>query len=89
MVKKDELDQLYVARDARGYGVAAALLSDALDRIRRAGHRRAWLACAIGNYRAVRFYRKSGWSLDGVVTIQLATPDGLTALDVWRFEIAL
>jgi GNAT superfamily N-acetyltransferase len=59
MVKKDEMDQLYVARDARGSGVADALLSHALDRVRRPGHRRAWLACAIANHRAARFYRKS------------------------------
>jgi GNAT superfamily N-acetyltransferase len=88
MVKKDELDQLYVARDARGTGAALALATDALDRIRRAGHRRAWLACAIGNHRAARFYEKAGWALAGIVTIRLATPDGQVPLDVWRYEIA-
>jgi GNAT superfamily N-acetyltransferase len=56
MVEGDELDQLYVARTARGAGAAIRLLSEAVDRIRRAGHRRAWLACAIGNHRAARFY---------------------------------
>lgn len=89
MVKKDELDQLYVSRDARGTGAAAFLISDALNRIARAGYRRAWLACAIGNLRAESFYVKSGWSREGIVTIQLDTPAGLIALDVCRFEIAL
>jgi len=89
LVKKDELDQLYVARGARGKGIAASLLSHALGRIGRAGHRRAWLACAIGNDRAARFYEKSGWSRQGVVTIKLDTPDGVVLLDIWRYEITI
>jgi GNAT superfamily N-acetyltransferase len=89
MVKKDELDQLYVARDARGTGAALALATDALDRIRRAGHRRAWLACAIGNHRAACFYEKAGWKMAGVVTIRLDSPDGPIPLDVWRYEISV
>lgn len=89
MVKADELDQLYVSRDARGTGASGALVVGALDRIRCAGHRRAWLACAIGNDRAARFYRKSGWSRTGIVTIRLETQDGPVPLDVWRFEIGV
>lgn len=89
MVKQDELDQLYVARDARGTGTAPALVSAALDQIGQAGHRRAWLACAIGNHRAARFYEKAGWTLAGIVTIRLETPDGPIPLEVWRYEIAI
>lgn len=65
------------------------MLSRALDLIPDAGHRRAWLACAIGNHRAARFCQKSGWSLKGVVTIRLDTLDGPIQLDVWRYEIAV
>jgi GNAT superfamily N-acetyltransferase len=89
MIKQDELDQLYVARNARGTGAALRLVSAALDQIRQAGHRRAWLACAIGNHRAARFYEKAGWTLAGVVTIHLDTPDGSVPLEVWRYEIAI
>ncbi|MCU0905831.1 MAG: GNAT family N-acetyltransferase [Tabrizicola sp.] len=89
MVKKDELDQLYVAREARGSGAAFALQTDALAVIRHAGHRRAWLACAIGNHRAARFYEKVGWTLVGIVTIRLDTPDGPIPLKVWRYEITI
>lgn len=87
MVKQDELDQLYVARNARGSSTALRLVSVALDRIRHTGHRRAWLTCAIGNHRAARFYEKAGWTLAGVVTIRLDTPDGPILLEVWRYEI--
>ncbi len=89
MVRQDELDQLYVARNARGTGTAFRLVSAALDRIRHAGHRGGWLACAIGNHRAARFYEKAGWTLAGVVTIRLGTPEGEIPLEVWRYEIAV
>lgn len=89
MIKQDELDQLYVARDARGSSTALRLVSVAVDRIRHEGHRRAWLACAIGNHRAARFYEKAGWTLAGVVTIRLGTPNGPVPLEVWRYEIAI
>jgi GNAT superfamily N-acetyltransferase len=44
VVKEDELEQVYVDRAARGTGVAALLLRRGEDEVRRAGHRRAWLA---------------------------------------------
>lgn len=89
MIKQDELDQLYVARNTRGTGAARRLVSAALDQIRQAGHCRAWLACAIGNHRAARFYEKAGWTLAGIVTIRLDTPGGPVPLDVWRYQIAI
>ena len=48
MVKRDELYQLYVSAQARGSGVAAALLVDAEARLSRSGVETCWLACAIG-----------------------------------------
>ena len=58
MVKADELYQLYVSSHARGTGAAAALLADAEARMAANGVETAWLACAIGNERAERFYAK-------------------------------
>ena len=85
-VKDDELYQLYVSAAARGAGAAAALIADAETRLRGAGVKTAWLACAIGNARAARFYEKSGWRLAGTVTSILDTPEGPFPLEVWRYE---
>ncbi|RMB01970.1 GNAT family N-acetyltransferase [Eilatimonas milleporae] len=89
MVKNDELYQLYVAPAGRGSGIAASLNADALARIRKEGFRVAWLACAIGNMRAARFYEKSGWRYRGTMTSELETPEGTFTLEVWRYEIHL
>jgi RimJ/RimL family protein N-acetyltransferase len=45
-----------------------------------------WLACAIGNERAARFYEKSGWRRTGTMVSQLETPNGIFPLEVWRYE---
>ena len=86
IVKADELYQLFVSAAARGAGVAAALVADAEARIADAGATTAWLACAIGNERAARFYEKCGWRRTGTVISQLDTPDGIFELEVWRYE---
>ena len=89
IARDDELYQLFVSARARGTGVAAALLDDAEARIAAAGHARAWLACAIGNARAARFYEKHGWRFAGEMASPLPTPDGAFRLEVWRYEKAL
>lgn len=86
MTKENELYQLYVSRSARGLGVAQALIRDAEARIRAAGHNTAWLACAIGNERALRFYEKQGWTDAGQQVVALDTSEGTFPLEVWRFE---
>ena len=86
VVKDDELYQLFVSAQSRGAGVAAALIADAEARLSARGVETAWLACAIGNDRAARFYEKCGWRRAGVVVSQLETPDGLFPLEVWRYE---
>jgi GNAT superfamily N-acetyltransferase len=89
ITKDDELYQLYVSAEARGWGVAATLLADAEERIGALGFETAWLACAIGNERAARFYEKNGWRRVGNMISELPTPDGLFPLEVWRYEKAL
>lgn len=89
ITKRDELYQLYVGASARGIGLAARLTADALTRILADGHESAWLACAIGNERAGRFYEKVGWNRQGIMKSQLPIADSIFALDVWRYEIAL
>jgi GNAT superfamily N-acetyltransferase len=89
MVKRDELDQLFVAAEARGTGAAAALLADAEARLAAAGVKIAWLACAIGNDRAARFYEKYGWRRSGSVTSHVRTDEGRFDLEAWRYEKSL
>lgn len=86
IVKGDELYQLYLSADARGTGVAAALLADGEERIAAAGFDRTWLGCAVGNERAAKFYEKSGWTLAGTVRIEVETGEGPFPLEVWRYE---
>lgn len=86
MVAQDELYQLYVAPQARGIGVARILIRDAERRIIAAGHSTAWLACAVGNTRAARFYEKSGWRNAGLKVVELDTSADAFPLEVWRFE---
>lgn len=85
-VKGDELYQLFVAPEARGTGAAALLVADAEARLAERGVRTAWLACAIGNERAARFYEKCGWRRAGTMESRLQTPEGEFPLDVWRYE---
>lgn len=86
IVKDDELYQLYVAASARGSGVSATLIDDAESRMAAQGVATAWLACAIGNDRAARFYEKRGWLRAGKVISMLETPTGPYAYEVWRYE---
>jgi len=89
MLKGDELYQLYVSSPARGSGVAAALVADAEARLGESGVGTAWLACAIGNERAARFYEKCGWRRAATVVEHLEIPNGTFPLEVWRYEKTL
>lgn len=86
LTKDDELNQLYVSSEARGTGLAKALLQDAECLLRARGVSRAWLACAIGNRRAARFYEKCGWQMARTETVLLDTSERTYPLEIWRFE---
>jgi GNAT superfamily N-acetyltransferase len=86
MLKDDELHQLFVAAAARGTGAAAILIGDAEGQLSDKGVATAWLACAIGNERAARFYEKSGWRRAGNFVSRLELPDGTLLMEVWRYE---
>lgn len=86
IIAGDELNQLYVARESRGTGLAAQLIADGEARLAAAGTRRAWLVCAVGNNRAARFYAKRGWHLAGTEVHDLSATGYHEPLEVWRFE---
>lgn len=86
IVREDELYQLYVSASHRGAGPAKLLIKDAETMLRKNGIRRAWLACAIGNDRAARFYEKHGWHCAGVIVQETSIEGGTFPIEVWRFE---
>jgi ribosomal protein S18 acetylase RimI-like enzyme len=86
VLKGDELYQLFVSREARGSHVAAALIADAEARLAERGVETAWLACAVGNDRAARFYEKSGWRPAGTFVSPAETSRGPFPLEAWRYE---
>jgi ribosomal protein S18 acetylase RimI-like enzyme len=86
VLKGEELYQLFVSPEARGAGAAAVLIADAEARLTERGVETAWLACAVGNDRAARFYEKTGWRLAGTVVNPAETSSGPFPLQVWRYE---
>lgn len=90
MMRGAELYQFYVAASARGSGAAAVLMADAETELAARGIEVGWLACAIGNERAARFYEKCGWTRAGTIVIETDTGDGSSfPLRVWRYEKSL
>jgi GNAT superfamily N-acetyltransferase len=89
IVKGSELYQLFVSPRSRGTGTAAALIADAESRLAKTGVDTAWLACAIGNARAARFYEKQGWHRVGTMINRVETSAGPFQLEVWRYEKSL
>jgi GNAT superfamily N-acetyltransferase len=69
-----EVVKLYVDRDRRGAGVAAALLGFAERALTDAGAVEARLLCTAGNKRAETFYLRHGWTLLGTCQDTLWVP---------------
>lgn len=59
-VREDEVEQVYVAAEGRGTGVADALLRHA-EGVIAARFGVAWLSVVAGNKRARRFYERNAW----------------------------
>ncbi len=89
MIKGSQLYQLYVSAPARGSGAADMLITDAEATLSRQGVETAWLACAIGNERAAKFYERCGWNRIGTMIDHVETPKGELLLEVWRYEKSL
>ena len=85
MVVGDEVEQVYVATEHRGTGLAAGLLHEAERLVAANGHDRAWLAVAPGNARARRFYERSGWTDEGLFDYPAATADGPMPVPCHRY----
>src|SRR6476659_10255980 len=75
LVAGDEVEQVFVGRDARGTGLAARLLAEAERQVAGAGHDLAWLAVVEGNARARAFYEREGWRDEGDLPYEV-TVDG-------------
>lgn len=86
IITGDELYQFYVSAASRGQGVAAILMDDALSQLSQAAVKTAWLACAVGNDRAARFYEKNGWIRAATIIEDVETSTGGFPLQVWRYE---
>jgi GNAT superfamily N-acetyltransferase len=86
ILRGDELYQFFVARSARGSGLAATLIDAAEAELARRGFATAWLGCAAGNTRAARFYEKHGWRNARTQMMRLEMPEGAFEVEHWRFE---
>ncbi len=76
IIRGDEMHQLFLAPEARGTGIASALLADAERRIAQSGVGDAWLDVLIENPRAIRFYQREGWQLGEQADMPLDTAEG-------------
>lgn len=87
IVRGHELDQIYVAKAARGTGAADALMADAEARL-PAGP--AFLIVAERNARAMRFYERHGWTRVRAEIGEARLSDGRGhPLKVIRYEKAI
>jgi GNAT superfamily N-acetyltransferase len=85
VVKDDEIEQIYIAQEARGAGVAVALLERG-ESIIAERHDRAWLAVVAGNTRARRFDERNGWSDAGAIDYPAETGSGPHVVPSRRYE---
>ena len=84
-VVADEVEQVYVASEYRGTGLAPVLLSEAEQQVAGNGFEEAWLAAAGGNARARRFYARCGWIDNGPFEYEAYTEAGPMRITAYRY----
>lgn len=84
-VHSDEVEQMYVAAEARGGGTATALLQHAEEVIAETFDL-AWLAVVAGNARARRFYARNGWYDAGEFDYSAQVEGGTFIVPCHRYE---
>jgi len=77
-INGDELTKLFIARDARGSGVAERLMVHGERMIAENGFPVAKLLCQVGNVPAEKFYARTGWVEDHRGQYDLWMPTGAT-----------
>lgn len=77
-INGDELTKLFIARNARGSGVAEKLMLFAERKIAENGFAVARLLCQVGNVPAEKFYARTGWVEDHRRHYPLWMPKGAT-----------
>jgi ribosomal protein S18 acetylase RimI-like enzyme len=76
--RRTVLWHLYVEANLRGRGVGRELVARVIERARDAGMRAVWLETSSVNYPAIAFYRRLGFTLDGL-DLSLYDPSGSAA----------
>jgi hypothetical protein len=64
---------------------AVGLRQGRAEDVRANRHELAWLAVVPGNARARRFYRRNGWSDEGLFTHHASGPDGPVLVPAHRY----
>ena len=82
----DEIDQLFVAPEARGLGIADLLLRAGEEAIAAGGRTDAWLAVVATNARARRFYERNGWTDGGSFLYETDGDGGPLIVPCRRYE---
>jgi ribosomal protein S18 acetylase RimI-like enzyme len=85
MVVADEVEQVYVAAEYRGRGVAQLLLDEAERQVADNGFEEAWLAVVVSNARARAFYGRAGWIDQGPFDYQASTQKGPITVPSHRY----
>jgi ribosomal protein S18 acetylase RimI-like enzyme len=85
MVVRDEVEQVYVAAEHRGTGVARLLLANAEHQVADNGFAEGWLAVVASNARARAFYARAGWIDRGLFNYQASSETGPIPVPAHRY----
>jgi ribosomal protein S18 acetylase RimI-like enzyme len=85
MVVGDEVEQVYVAAEHRGRGVAQLLLTAAERQVADNGFGEAWLAVVASNARARALYSRAGWIDQGLIDYQASGEAGPISVPAHRY----